>query len=73
MTYKEFVKWTDKRVCDGQWGAQHFIKALELHSVMNDIKFFKEKYWKANCEKEAVELVEDVNRIAKYLKRWKND
>lgn len=71
MTYKEFSKWANDRACDGQWGMQHIISTIEIYDVMNTVKFFKERFWKKNCEARAIEIVEDVKRISEQIKEQK--
>ena len=73
MTYKEFGRWANERSCNGQWGLQHIIATNEIYAVMDNVKFFKERFWKKNCEARAIQIVESVNRIKEQFKGEQNE
>lgn len=73
MKFKEFKRWANERACDGQWGIQHFIATMEIYAVMNKVRFFKEKFWKKNCEEKAIKIVESVKHIKEQLKEQNDD
>lgn len=73
MTFKEFSKWANDRACDGQWGLQHAMATSEIYKAMNTVKFFKERFWKKNCESRAIQIVESVKKISEQLKEQKNE
>lgn len=46
MTFKEFVAWCNERACDGCWGSNVVMLALDVIPLVNEVPFWKrEKVW----------------------------
>ncbi|MBQ0113294.1 MAG: hypothetical protein KBT03_09215 [Bacteroidales bacterium] len=71
MTYKEFKKWCELRVCDGCWGMTTAIFCIDLLKSIQKMPFWKRKsYWKNEWEDMVVnEIVNPINKkIAEQMK-----
>lgn len=70
MTFKEFKKWANERICDGQWSIGHAWLTQDIYKIMHGTNIFnRRKIWKQKCESRAIAIVEDVRRKQEGLKK----
>lgn len=72
MKYKEFVRWCNKRACDGRWGLYEAIACIGITREIRRLPFWKrERYWRENYEKETVEEI--VNPTEKKIRELEGE
>lgn len=69
MTFKQFVAWCNKRVCDGHWGMLEAMICLDtVKTVKKEFFLKREKIWKSNYEKKILdEIVNPIETMGKEL------
>jgi hypothetical protein len=64
VKFKEFVKWCNKRACDGCWGMIESMACIDLIGTVRKQPFWRrEKFWKQEYEQRVLdEIVNPINK-----------
>lgn len=64
MKYKDFVRWCNRRACDGCWGYATCIVCIAIMNEMKSVPFYKRnKLWRelrADVEEKVVKPINEL-------------
>ena len=69
MTFKEFEKWCEERICDGCWGLKEAILCMEVLDYVKAHPFWaRKKAWNDFRDRVVTQIVEPTNRKIQELR-----